>query len=98
MARIPTINEGLYQRALAAAEKAKKGGKLTLAEELDVRAHKASQGNWVPAAGGTETPFRTRSGRKLLYVYQRSTGHHAYLDVETDLILSNEEAQLALGK
>lgn len=34
MARIPTIDEWLYQRALAAAEKAKKGGKLTLAEDI----------------------------------------------------------------
>jgi hypothetical protein len=57
-----------------------------------------SQGNWIPANGGTETPFHTRTGRKLLYCWQISTGEHAYLDCETDLILSDEEAELALGK
>ncbi len=57
-----------------------------------------SQGNWYPANGGTETPFISRTGKKLLYVWQPSTGNHAYLDCGTDLILSNEEASWALGK
>lgn len=56
-----------------------------------------SQGNWYPANGGTEIPFFTRAGRRLLYVWQPSTGTHAYLDCHTDLILSDEEAQLALA-
>jgi hypothetical protein len=49
--------------------------------------------NWIPASGGLETPFKSRSGRTLLYCYQPSTGRHAYLDTSTDLILSNREAQ-----
>ena len=57
-----------------------------------------SQGNWFPACGGTETPFNTRTGRRLLYVWQPTTGQHAYLDLATDLILSNEEADAALAK
>jgi len=55
-----------------------------------------TQGNWYPASGGTETPFTSRSGRRLLYVWQPSTGDHAYLDLGTDLILSPEEAALCL--
>lgn len=51
--------------------------------------------HWIPGTG--ETPFMTRSGRKLLYVWQPSTGRKAYLDVGTDLILSDEDARLALG-
>lgn len=51
-----------------------------------------SQGNWYPANGGTETPFVSRSGRRLLYVYQPSTGQHAYLDCEVDIILSDDQA------
>jgi hypothetical protein len=70
----------------------------TLAEILDARAEAAKNGAWTPAAGGTETPFLTRSGRTLLYCYQATTGRHAYLDCGTDLILSDEEAALALGK
>jgi hypothetical protein len=56
-----------------------------------------SQGNWYPANGGTEIPFISRTGKKLLYVWQPSTGNHAYLDCGTDLILSDEEARLALA-
>jgi hypothetical protein len=69
----------------------------TVAQILDERAAKAAQGPWVPACGGTEVPFTTRSRRRLLYCYQPSTGRHAYLDCETDLILSDAEAAVALG-
>lgn len=58
---------------------------------------KAAQGPWMPAAGGAETPFTTRTGRRLLYVWQASTGRHAYLDLGSDLILSQEEADAALA-
>lgn len=51
-----------------------------------------AQGEWVPASGGTETPFVSRSGARLLYCYQPRSGKHAYLDLGTDLILSDSEA------
>ena len=57
----------------------------------------AAQGSWVPANGGTETPFTTRTGRRLLYCWQPSTGRHAYLDCATDLVLTDEEAREALA-
>jgi hypothetical protein len=57
-----------------------------------------AQGPWVPAAGGSETPFYARSGARLLYVYQPRSGRHAYLDLGTDLILTDEDARLHLGK
>ncbi len=71
--------------------------KITVAEMLEKRAKEKEQGDWYPASSGAETPFITRTGRRLLYVWQPSTGKHAYLDCNTDLILSDEEAQLALG-
>ena len=52
---------------------------------------------WIPACGGTETAFNTRTGRRLLYCWNPGTGQHAYLDVQTDIILTTEEAQQALG-
>lgn len=70
---------------------------MNLTEALDALDHARSQGNWEPANGGHETPFLTRSGRRLLYCWQPSTGKHAYLDCSTDLILDDEEARLALG-
>jgi len=54
--------------------------------------------NWIPACGGTEVPFTTRSGYRLLYCYQPSTGKHAYLNCETDIILTDEEARVAISK
>jgi hypothetical protein len=70
---------------------------MNLPEMLKIADDKKKNGNWTPANGGTETPFLTRSGRTLLYCYQATTGNHAYLDCGTDLILSDEEARLALG-
>lgn len=69
----------------------------TLAELLDAAAERAAQDAWIPACGGTEVPFTTRTGARLLYCWQPSTGRHAYLDCGTDLILSDEEAARALG-
>jgi hypothetical protein len=53
-----------------------------------------SDTNWHPACGGTETPFIARSGARLLYCFQPSSGNHAYLNLDTDTILTNEEAEL----
>ena len=53
--------------------------------------------SWIPACGGTEVPFKSRSGKRLQYVWQPSTGHHAYLDLDSDIILSDEEAEAALA-
>ena len=53
--------------------------------------------DWVPACGGTETPFKTRTGRTLLYMWNRKTGEHAYYDVGADVFLTNDEATAAIG-
>jgi hypothetical protein len=73
-----------------------KAGK-SMADVLAESQRRAEQGDWVPACGGTETPFTARNGRRLLYCWQPSTGRHAYLDVTTDLMLTQEEAELAMG-
>jgi len=52
---------------------------------------------WIPACGGTEVPFKARNGKTLWYMWNRVTGEHAYLDVGTDIFLSNEEAMQAMG-
>lgn len=66
-------------------------GEMTLSEALDERDRIAGQGNWVPASGGTEEPFLTRSGVRVQYLYQPSTGCHAYINVETDVIIPDDE-------
>lgn len=57
-----------------------------------------AQGEWIPACGGTEVPFTTRSGARLLYCYQPRSGKHAYLDCGSDLILTDSEAANLMGK
>lgn len=69
---------------------------MNLTELINANQARREQGNWMPANAGTEEPFLTRSGRRLLYCYQPSTGKHAYLDLGTDIILTDEEARLAL--
>ncbi|MCL6442565.1 MAG: hypothetical protein K6T83_03740 [Alicyclobacillus sp.] len=58
----------------------------SVAEILAEREAKAKQGNWIPACGGTEVPFKNRQGVTVLYVWQPSTGRHAYLNCETDIL------------
>ena len=69
----------------------------TLQDKLnEVEAQKA-QGNWQVACGGTEKPFTAWNGQRLQYMWQPSTGNHAYLDLGTDVFLTNEEANAAFG-
>lgn len=56
-----------------------------------------ADGEWIPANNRTEVPFRTRSGRRLLYCYQPRTGDHAYLDCDTDHFLTDEESAAFLN-
>ncbi len=74
-----------------------RAGELTIPQSLELREEWKSQGDWVPACGGLETPFVSRSGRRLLYCWQPRSGRHAYLDVARDVILSDEEAANAMG-
>ena len=55
------------------------------------------QPGWIAACGGTEAPFTTRTGRRLLYMWNPTTGEHAYYDVGNDVFLSNDEATAALA-
>ena len=53
---------------------------------------------WVPACGGTEVPFVAQSGAKLLYCFNPRQHKHAYLNIKTDMIISDEEAWMHMGK
>jgi hypothetical protein len=53
--------------------------------------------HWIPACGGTEVPFRARNGHQLHYLWNPSSGLHAYYDVTADRFLTNDEAHDALG-
>lgn len=68
----------------------------TLAEALDAAQTRKDNGNWIPASGGTETPFVTRSGLRLQYLYQPTTGRHVYINLDTDIFLTDAEADCEL--
>jgi hypothetical protein len=71
---------------------------MNLTELLKKNEEKIANGDRFPANGGTETPFVSRSGKKLLYVWRPVDGKHAYLDCDSDIILTDEEAWNHLGK
>lgn len=68
----------------------------SVAGYLEARDSWKAQGEWVPASGGTEKPFVSRSGKRLHYVYQPRSGKHAYYDVDNDIVLTDEEAAMHL--
>ena len=70
---------------------------MTIPEMIAAKEYRDSQGTWVPACGGTEVPFWTRGGHYVLYMWQASTGKHAYLNCQTDIIMTYEEARDSLG-
>lgn len=72
------INDALYAYA--------PGGPRTPEEEYEYAVrHKLDR--WVAACGGTERPSKDRMGRETIYVFNPHTGYHAYLNVETDMIM-----------
>lgn len=72
-------------------------GQPTLVELLRQADERKAQGAWYPACGGTERPFLTRNGFRLQYMWQPSSGRHAYINCDTDIIMSDEDAQAAIG-
>jgi len=41
---------------------------------------------WVPACGGLEIPAKSRNGSTYLYVYNHATEQHGWLNMETDVV------------
>ena len=59
-------------------------------ESLHAWVARVYSAGWVPACGGTETPLMMK-GRRVLYVTDLKLGAHAYLDLNTDIILTAAE-------
>ena len=60
---------------------------MNLLERLDAA---KENGPLVPGCNQLEKPFITRTGHKVLYMWQPSTGRHAYFDLEADLEIHDE--------
>jgi len=93
----PSLINAAKKAFLSITEAEAQGRDRSIPELIKAKQDKDANGDWIPASGGTEKEFKSRSGKRLLYCYQPSTGRHAYLDLGTDMILSDEEANSALG-
>lgn len=69
----------------------------TLSQLLDEQQARAERGPWYPASNGTEIPFVTRGGFRLLYMWQPSTKTHAYINLDTDMFISDSEIDAILA-
>ena len=47
---------------------------------------------WVPANGGTETEYRNRDGRRVLYCFNPQQHRHAWIDLDTDMEIEERGA------
>lgn len=47
---------------------------------------------WLPANGGSETEFVSRSGVRLLYCYNPALRRHAYVRLDSDMVVTDAEA------
>jgi hypothetical protein len=56
------------------------------------------ENRWLPANGGQEEVFTSRSGIRMLYCYNPATEEHRYINADTDLVMTNEEARAAMGE
>ena len=66
----------------------------------DAEARKLESARWVPACGGTETPMMV-GGRRILYCWNSLTGQysdHAYLDLDTDMIMTQAEVDALFAR
>ena len=69
----------------------------TLAEAIEEQAEwQRRVGRWVPACGGQEEPMTIR-GVRVLYCWNTGTGEHAYLNLDTDIIMTDEEFEALRG-
>lgn len=56
----------------------------------EAQARRERMGRWVAACGGSETPM-TVQGVRVLYCWNTDTREHAYLNLDTDMIMAADE-------
>ena len=56
----------------------------------EAQARRERTGRWVAACGGSETPM-TVQGVRVLYCWNTGTRKHAYLNLDTEMIMAAGE-------
>jgi len=69
----------------------------SVADMLDeAQARRERNGRWVAACGGTEQPMLVR-GVRVLYCWNTGTKEHAYLNLDTDIIMADGDFEALRG-
>jgi hypothetical protein len=63
----------------------------------EAAARRELNGRWVAACGGTEEPM-TVNGVRVLYCWNTGTGKHAYLNLDTDIIMADNDFDRLCGR
>jgi hypothetical protein len=70
---------------------------IAVADMVDVLQWRKEQGPWIPACGGKEKPM-TVNGVRILYCWQPTTGKHAYVNLDTDVIMSQDDVDALMRR
>jgi hypothetical protein len=62
----------------------------SIKEEVHTPYDEETPDDWEPACGGTEHPFDW-GGKTYLYMYNKTTGEHAYYNLTEDIFEQNVE-------
>ena len=62
----------------------------------EAEARRERNGRWVPACGGTEKTMIVR-GVRVLYCWNTGTKEHAYINEDTDMIMSDGDFEALRG-
>ena len=55
-----------------------------------------NRGQWVAACGGSETPM-TINNVRVLYCWNTASKRHAYMNLDTDMIMDDGDFELLRG-
>lgn len=86
------LNEAYCRGVNAERARARK----SVAELLEEREERAKNGPWQVACGGKE-PVMVVKGYRVQYMFQPTTGRHAYYCLDTDIFLTDTEAEALLS-
>jgi len=59
--------------------------------KIDTEAQENDTEPWVIATGGNSVPFVSRNGKKYLLIWNPKLRQNAYLEVESDVIITDDE-------
>lgn len=85
------LYENIPQKTFEFLYKKMKNYEIEEKQDVYNDAMKEKKDVWIPANGGTETITTYRNGLRLLYCYNPKLEKHAYVNVDTDMIIPDEE-------